>query len=173
MIKTLKQKLIYENKWIRLWEDEVEFPNGKRGIYAYFDRVDSGPMIIPMTDDGKFVMLHEWRYPTAGWQYNFPCGGCDEGEDMLSAAKRELEEETGIQASEWIDLGDLAIDPGGTSQVAKVFLARGLSFGVPKESYDTQQFFLEKIEQMITQGEIRSGWTLSGYAKLKVFLSQQ
>jgi ADP-ribose pyrophosphatase len=91
MIKTLKKRLVYENKWIRLWEDKVEFPNGTQGIHAYSERVDSGPMIIPITEDKKVIVLREWRYPIQDWTYCFPFGGSEKGENPLATAKRELE----------------------------------------------------------------------------------
>ncbi len=176
MIKTLKKKLLYENNWVRFHEDEVEFSDGSEGKYAYMERADSGPMIIPMTADGKFVVLKEWRYPIQDWTYCFPFGGKFEHEDIVTSAKRELEEETGFTASEWIELGVLQIDPGANSQTTPIFLAQGLIKGETKkevsEIHEVCVFSIEKIQQMIETQQITNGWFLAGFSKLKVYLEK-
>lgn len=177
MIKTLKQKILYESKWNRLHEDEVEFPDGSTGMYAYMERVDAGSMIIPMMPDGKCVVLKEWRYPIQNWTYCFPFGGREEGETFLQTAQRELQEETGFVASEWIDLGILQIDPGANSQTTPVFLARGLTqtemlHKEVSEIHEVCIFSFDEIEEMIVRGEITNGWLLSGLMKLKVHLGK-
>ena len=127
MIRTLKQKKVYENKWLRLNEDDVEFPDGKKGIFTYVDRVDEGSIAVPMTNDGKLVILREWRYAVKDWTWCFPAGGAKyPGEDRLEVAKKELKEEAGMVAKEWAELGRLQIDPGSSSQNVPVFLAQDL-----------------------------------------------
>lgn len=169
MIKKTSSKIIYENQWIRLREDAVEFPGGKTGIYAYTDRVDAGPMIIPVTGEGKLVVLREWRYPIQDWTYCFPFGGVEVGEDALSAAKRELAEETGYTAENWESLGELKIDPGGSSQITPVFLAIGLRPGEAHldgaEVHEVMEFTVEEIKSKIATGEMTGGWLLAGFAK--------
>jgi ADP-ribose pyrophosphatase len=84
---------------MELWEDEIEFPDGHKGVYSYTNRVDGGPMIIPQIDENHFLVLKEWRYPIKDWTYCFPAGGVNgPDEPMLEAAKRELKEETGVVA---------------------------------------------------------------------------
>lgn len=169
MIKKISSKIIYENQWTRLREDTVEFPNGKTGIYAYAERVDAGPMIIPVTSEGKLVVLKEWRYPIQDWTYCFPFGGVEVGEDALIAAKRELAEETGYEAEHWESLGEIKIDPGGSSQVTPVFLATGLTAGEAHldgfEVHEVMEFTVEEIQSKIRSGEMTGGWLLAGFAK--------
>ncbi len=175
MFRTLKKRVVYENPWIRVWEDQVEFSNGEPGIYGHLERRDEGALIIPMTPDGRFVVLHEWRYPIQGWTWCWPVGGSHtKGEDSLVVAKRELKEETGYTAREWIDLGGLRIDPGLSNQYERVFLARDLSLGTPRceisEIHEVVIKTKEDIEAMIARDEIDNGWFLAGFAKAKVFL---
>ncbi len=172
MIKKISSKIIYENPWVRLREDTVEFPNGKQGIYAYTDRVDAGPMIIPVTAEGKLIVLKEWRYPIQDWTYCFPFGGVEVGEDALMAAKRELAEETGYTAEKWESLGEIKIDPGGNSQITPVFLATGLISGKTHldgaEVHEVMEFTVEEIMSKIATGEMNGGWLLAGLAKYLV-----
>lgn len=177
MIKALKKKIVYENKWIRMNEDIVQFPDGSEGIYAYMEQMNPGSLVIPLTDDNKLVVLKEWRYPIQNWTYCFPFGGREEGENYLENAKRELKEETGFEAKEWIDLGVLQIDPGQNSQTNSIFLARGLTQRELKkevsEIHEVKIFSLEKVEDMIEKGEITNGWLLAGFTKLKVYLGRK
>lgn len=157
-----------------MWEDAVEFPNGEHGIYGYVERLDEGAMIIPITDDGRFVLLREWRYPIGGWTWSWPVGGSHaSGEDRLVVAKRELEEETGYTAREWIDLGGLRIDPGLSRQHERVYVARGLSPGMARpeasEIHEVHLKTMAEIEAMVARDEIDNGWLLAGFAKVKVF----
>lgn len=169
MIKICKEIVVYENPWVRFRADEVEFADGVTGTYAFTERVDAGPMIIPVLDDGRFVLLLEWRYPIRDWTYCFPFGGVEAGEDALAAAKRELKEETGYTASEWMSLGNIKIDPGGSSQVTPVWLARGLELvdkpSDPREDHEVAAMSLSEIQEKIAAGEIDNGWLLAGLMK--------
>lgn len=124
MIKTLRKKQIYKNHWITLWEDEIDFGNNKKGIYAYTDRNDAGPIIIALTKDNKVALLREWRYPIKKYSLGFPVGGREKNESWLKAAKRELKEETGISARRWTNLGKIYIDPGASTQYSQVYLLK-------------------------------------------------
>ncbi len=174
MIKPIKKKILYENTWVRFHEDEVQFPDGSEGKYAYMDRVDSGPMIIPMTENGKIVVLKEWRYPIQGWTYCFPFGGKNNAEDIITAAQRELKEETGYVAKEWVSIGSIQIDPGANTQTTPIFVAKGLTqleaHSDASEVHEVCEFSIEEIETMIQNGEMTNGWLLGGFAKLKLFL---
>jgi len=172
MIKTRRENVLYENPWVQFRADEVEFPDGSVGEYAFAERVDAGPMIIPLLDDGRLVVLREWRYPIQDWTYCFPFGGVEAGEDALAAAKRELLEETGYSARDWVSLGNIKIDPGGNSQVTPVWLARGLELvdkpSDPREDHELVVFSLADLENLVTNGTIDNGWLLAGLCKYKV-----
>jgi len=174
MIKTIKKKLIYENKWLKFWEDDIEFPDGDTGIYGYVERKTGGALIIPMTDDNKLVMVCGKRYPKNIFGIGFPIGDKEEGETPLEGAKRELREETGVIAEEWVELGTLRIDPGYNTQQTPVYLARKLSFEErehdPKEEHEVRQIPLDEIPALIESGDISSGWGLSGLMLLKNYL---
>lgn len=177
MFKTLKQKLIYENPWIRLWEDDVEFRGGRQGIYAYLEKKGPGPLMIPMTDDGKLLVLREWRYPIKDWTYCFPAGSVDEGESSIETAKRELLEETGYTGAEWIDLGQQYVDPGGTTQHGPVYLVRGLQKQEELVLEDTENhevlfFSFDEIDAKIVDGTMNNAWLLAGYAKVLAYLKK-
>jgi len=177
MIKTLKQKILYENKWVKYHLDEVEFPNGEKGEYAYHERADAGPMILPCTKDGKFLVLREWRYPLKGWTWCFPCGGIEKGETQLQAAQRELQEETGFTSEEWTKIGMVEVDPGGSSQTGPIFLAKNMEPGQANiqstEVHEIHFFTAEEIEEKIKSDEFKNSWLLAGWCKYKMYLGIQ
>ena len=90
-------------------------------------------------------------------------------EDSLTAAKRELEEETGYVAATWQSLGTVKIDPGANAQMTPVFLATGLTKGVMHreagEVHQVLELSPEEIKDKIKNNEIDNGWLLSGFMK--------
>jgi len=94
--KTLSSKIVYESKWMRLFEDKVIHLDGTNGIYSYLNAIPG--IIVIAEKDGKYLMINEYKYPAKQWIWNFITGGYHEGEDPLVRAKQELLEETGYSA---------------------------------------------------------------------------
>ena len=86
----------------------------------------SSSLIVPLFDDGTTVLIRQWRYAWAGTSWEAPAGTCEEGEDPLACARRELAEEAGIEAREWVSLGRVRPMAYGT-QTQHLFLARDLT----------------------------------------------
>lgn len=84
--------------------------------------------VLALDDDDRVLMFQQYRHPIAHRDWEIPAGLMDvPGESGLIGAKRELAEEADLQASRWALLLDLFLSPGGSSEVVRVFLARGLS----------------------------------------------
>lgn len=177
MIKTIKSKKVYENHWITVWEDEVEFSKNKKGLYAFMGRNDEGPIIMALTKDNKLVVLNEYRYPIKKNTLSFPGGGREDKESWLAAAKRELKEETGINARKWTNLGKIYIDPGASCQTSMVYLAEDLQYGESNledtEKHTVRFVALADLEKLILKNVANSNWLLASYAKLVVFLKNR
>ncbi len=117
----------YKNPWIEVREDQVIQPNGKPGIFGTLI-IKAGVCILPLDDKGFVYLTKEFHYAVGHTTIEVVSGGIDKGENSLHAAKRELEEELGIRAEEWIDLG--RIDPF-TSYINSpeyLYIARKLAF---------------------------------------------
>ena len=99
MIKKVNSKSVYEDKWLKFFQDEIKFPDGSSGTYAWADR-KSGVGIVVITKDKKVLLHREYRYPIKDYSWEIQGGGIDDGETVEQAAVRELEEETGIQMNE-------------------------------------------------------------------------
>ena len=121
----ISTKKVYENPWISVREDRVVRPGGKEGIFGVVTMND-GVTVIAIDHDDNVITTDEFAYALEKNSLEVVSGGMDHDESPLECAKRELKEETGYEAHEWIDLG--YIDPF-TSIIRSrnyIFLARDL-----------------------------------------------
>lgn len=116
---------VYENQWVRVREDTVEMPGGGRGIYGVMSVRHPAVFVVALTDDDEVLLVDVDRH-TVGPSLEVPAGGTD-GEDPLAAARRELLEETGHQAEQWLPLGRLDALNGVCEAPEYFFLARGVT----------------------------------------------
>lgn len=122
---TLRSTTVYENAWIRVREDDVTRPDGGAGIYGVLELRHPAAFVVAVTDDDEVVLVEVDRYPLGRVSLEVPAGGSD-GDELLVAARRELLEETGLEADEWRGLGETFSLNGVCHAPGRVFLARGL-----------------------------------------------
>ena len=161
-IKTGSQE-IFDGVILHLYKDTVQLPNGKPAIREVIRHVGAVG-VIPVTEDGKVLVERQFRYPLNRVITEIPAGKLDSfTEDRLSAAKRELEEETGYTAAEWIDMGDYHPTPAYCDERITLYLARGLSLG--QRHLDEDEFLnfafvpLSDLVDAVMSGRITDGKT--------------
>lgn len=174
--KKINSKQVYQSSFLKVFEDRVIRPDGKKGVYSYI-KPRVGVMIVPF--DGKHLyMINQYRYTVGKALWEFPAGGVENG-NFLAQAKRELKEETGIIARKWKPLGEFIPAPSSSSGIGKLFLAQDLSFGKTKrESSESdmtvKKLTLAEVKNMFLSGEITSGMTLASlfyfHLRIKKFL---
>jgi ADP-ribose pyrophosphatase len=125
--ETLDSRLVYTGRFLRVYEDTVRCPDGHVAPREYL-RHPGAVMVVPVLDDGRLVLERQYRYPLRASLIEFPAGKIDPGEDILACAQRELREETGYTAREWIYLGGFHNAIGYCDEKIEVYLARGLAF---------------------------------------------
>lgn len=121
--------------------------------------------MVAIDEDNRIIMEKQFRYALNDYLLEIPAGKLDAGEDPLVCAKRELEEETGIIASEWISLGTIATSPGFCNEVIHLYVAKGLSKGEihwdEDEYVEVERYTFDELLQRISEEKIKDSKTLS------------
>lgn len=150
----------YKNPWIRVREDQVIRPDGKDGIFGVVEMV-AGVSVLPLDDDGFVYLTKEFHYAIEQVGIEVVSGGIDQNEQTLEAAKRELKEELGIEADEWIDLGKVNPFTTVIKSPATLYLAKKLQFTEAKtenwEKIDVLKVKFNDALKMVMNGEITHG----------------
>jgi len=162
--QTRSTRTTYENAWIRVREDEVVRPDGQSGIYGVVEVRSPAVFVVPVTDSGEVVLVRLDRYTTGRASWEVPAGGSD-GQDLLTAARRELLEETGLVAREWRALSAVDSLNGVAAAPGQVFLALGLTAAAGGEQEaegitEQQSVALPELTGMIARGEITDNESL-------------
>ena len=128
--------------------------------------------VIPVLDDGRLVMIRNWRIAVGGWLDEFCAGKLEPGEDPAIAAARELEEETGRSAGRIRKVGTFYTSPGFADELMHVFEARML-VEVPRRLELGEQIEVivrapAELEAMIVDGSLTDGKTIGAYALWKL-----
>lgn len=168
MIKKLSSREVYSNKWMRVREDGVEFPNGHKGIYGVVEKVPCA-MIVPYFE-GKLILVKQYRYPVEQDLWEFPVGMHEDEADVdpTELAAEELEEEIGYKAGRLEKLGQIYIAVGFCTQLAHLYVAQDL-VKTEQNLEDTESdlvvasFSVEEVGRMIAQGEIVDSPTIAAY----------
>ncbi len=159
MIKQLSRSVKYEDAWLKLFQDEVEFPSGQKGTYAVLER-KNGAGIILYTPEHEIVLTRQYRYPIAKEEWNIPGGGIDHGEDAAIAATREVEEETGLVIKNPVKLGEFYPLSSCSTEKVTLFMAEvekkilTTSTQSDEEIVQVQFFPMSEALAMIDRGDI-------------------
>ena len=129
--RTVSSRRVYENPWISVREDQVVRPDGEPGIYGVVHYKNVAVGILAIEEDHVYL-VGQYRYPLEMYSWEIPEGGCPDGEELLSAARRELREETGLEAKSWSRLGGAFLSNSVADEYAVWFLATELVAGEPQ-----------------------------------------
>ncbi len=165
----------YKNPWIEVSEDQVIRPDGKPGIFGVVKMVP-GVSVLPIEEDGSVYLTEEFRYAIGENSIEVVSGGIDKGEQPLNAAKRELREELGIEAKEWIDLGLLNPFTSVVYSPAHLFLAKKLA-STSTEREGTElikkiKISIDEAVKMVMESKITHAQTCVLILKAKEYLKR-
>ena len=164
LIETLiSSEVITQGGMMVVKRDQVLLPSGNQGQREYI--VHPGAvLIVPLLDNGNLLLERQFRYPLNRIFVELPAGKIDPGESVLVTGQRELLEETGYSAQEWIYLGLQHPCIGYADEVIHMFLAKGLEQGEACADEDEAlQLFeasMDDCMQMVANGQISDAKTI-------------
>lgn len=161
--KTKEEVDIFNGRILHVFNNTVILPNGNESTREIIRHIGA-VCVIPVTDDGKVIIERQFRYPINEVITEIPAGKLDSAdEDRLEAAKRELREETGYSADEWIDMGIYFPAAAYSDERITMYLAKGLHKG--EQELDEDEFLnvelvpLSDLVEQVMSGEITDGKT--------------
>ena len=175
--KTLESTTIFEGKIMTILYDKAELPNGKtapREVCIH----PGGVGVLPLDKDGTVSLVRQYRYPLHELLLEIPAGKLDHGaEDQELAARRELSEETGLEAGEMIYLGKIYASPGFCTEALHMYLARDLkqadSHPDEDEFLDVVKMSFDELLEQVMSGEITDAKTVATVLKTRLFLDRE
>ena len=171
--KKLARQDIYAGRVVKLHVDTVELPDGGTSIREIVDH-PGGVAILALDEENRVSVVRQYRYAFSRVTLEIPAGKREKGEEPLLTAQRELKEEVGAEAGEWVDLGKLLPSPGCYGETLYLYLARHLQFG--EVSPDEDEFLaveripFDELAQRCLRGEIEDAKTVAAVLKVKLLL---
>jgi len=158
-----RSKEIYRGRIFNFVTEALTLPNGRDTEMAFI-RHPGSTAVVPLLDDHTVVMELQYRHPAGEYLLEIPAGTLASGESPLDCARRELKEETGFEAEEWVKLGKIHIIPAYSDEVIHVYVAKGLT--PSKQNLDDDEIIevvnypLKQALQMVDEGRITDALTV-------------
>ena len=173
--KRLSSETKFEGRVISVTLDRVELENGGTSTREVV-RHHGGAGVAALNDEGEIYLVRQYRYALDRELIEIPAGKLEKGEDPFEAAKRELGEECGLTADNYISLGQFFPTVGYDTEVIYTWVATVLH--KTQMHLDADEFLtpdrvpLDKAYEMVMSGEIRDGKTIAGILKLKALIAE-
>ncbi len=171
----LKQRLSYQGRKFNFEVAKLRLPNGAEGDWECI-RHPGGALAVPVTKDGKLVLVRQYRFALESRLLEFPAGTIEVNEDPAETIKREIEEETGYRAERWRSLGKFPLAPGYSDEYIYAFLAQNLEkLAQPPPQDDDEDIevvlmTVEELEGAILAGKLVDAKTICSFFLARPFL---
>ena len=166
----------YQGSLFSFVSEDVTLPNGSRTELAIV-RHPGSTAVVPLFDDNTVLMERQYRHAVEDYLLEIPAGTMEPGERPLDCARRELEEETGYVAADFIEISRLLILPAYSDEKIYLYLARGLSLSRRNldkdEIIDVVKYPIEDTMNMIDDGKIIDALTILALQRTWIYLSQR
>ena len=166
----LTSDVLFEGRVVRLTKDTVQLENGKTSTREVVHH-NGGAAVIAMTDDHEIYLVRQYRYALGEELLEVPAGKLEKGEDPFVAAKRELSEETGLSAEDYVDLGYIIPTCGYCTEKIYLYAAKGLTQDAQHldadEFVSTVKMPRAEAVQKVMLNEIRDAKTAVAVLKLE------
>lgn len=164
------RRTAYENPWISVWHDEVSRPDGSPGIYGVVHFANLAAGVVVIDDQDRVLLVGQHRYTLDEWAWEIPEGGVAPDEAPLDGIRRELREETGVEAAEWVELARVDLSNSVTDERGILWLATGVRHGEaapePSEAIESRWLPFEEALAMTLDGRITDVLTIVGLQRV-------
>ncbi len=168
----VSSRTIYEGKIFTIKQDEIVLENGKTATRDILEHNGACAM-LPIDEDGKIILVRQYRHPIKQTILELPAGKLEVGEDPEECAIRELEEEIGYKSNDFSFMFKTDIAVGYSSEVIYIYLAKGLEATGQKldedEFLEIEKYSVDEVMSMIKSGEITDSKTIAGVLYYKNF----
>lgn len=167
-------EVVWQGRLLEVHRDEVRLPDGRPSVREYI-RHPGAVVILALQDDGSLLLERQFRYPLGRAFVELPAGKIDPGETPAACARRELLEETGYTARDWLYVTTVYPCIGYADERLVYYLARGLSFQGHRRDDDEflEVFSLPVAEALawVQEGRICEAKTVAGLLWLEKLLA--
>jgi ADP-ribose pyrophosphatase len=171
----LKQKLLHQGRKFSFEVNRLRLPNGVEGDWECI-RHPGGALAVPVTPEGKLVLVEQYRFAACRRLLEFPAGTVEPLETPETTIQREIEEETGYRAGQWQKLGQFWLAPGYSDEIIYAFLATELEkLEIPPVQDDDEDITVvlmtpEELQQAILDGEPVDAKSITSFLLARPFL---
>jgi len=172
--RIVKSEVIFKGKVFNTIVNRIEYDSGNKAVREVAEH-PGGAVVVPVTDDGKIVMVTQHRFPMNKVLLELPAGKLNKDEDPFICAIRELEEETGYKSNNVKKLGSIYTTPGYSTEKLWIYLAKDLKPGNHNREegefgMEVLELSFDEIENKIHSGDIVDSKTICGIFLAKKFI---
>lgn len=169
--KTLSSNVVFSGRVFSLEQKELLLPSGRKATREVI-RHPGSAVIVPQLDEKTVLLIKQYRFALERFILEFPAGTLEPNEEPLACAKREIAEETGYGANEWLDLGDIYPAPGVCDELQHLYLAKDLfpnkAEGDEDEVIEVVEMSVSQVENAIATNQIIDGKTVGAFARARL-----
>lgn len=168
---------MYENDWITVWHDAVTRPDGSAGVYGvvHYANLAAGVVVLDEADCVLVVGQHRYTLDEMSWE--IPEGGVPGIEAPLDGIRRELREETGVEADDWREIARLHLSNSVSDEAAVVYAARAIATGAsdpePTELIEVRWVPFDDALAMTLDGRITDAMSVIGIQRVALERARQ
>lgn len=170
---TVKSEIVFHGKVFDVQVDDIKYDGSGITAPRQVAVHPGGAVVVPVKENGKIILISQFRYPHKEVLLELPAGKLDLNEDPQICAVRELKEETGYTSNTIMKLGKIYTTPGFCNEILHIYLAKDLIPGdhareEGEEGMKLHEFSLDEIDAKIRAGEIVDAKTICGIVLLKL-----